>query len=188
MDVRDFFRSVKKEHVYYFFKDIMRCSPDVAGILSSLLTYKGALAVGSPVSSLLAMWSCKGMFDGLACLATENGFKFSTFVDDLTFSGAKIPASLPEEIGSICRRYGFSIQDEKTVFYKNGSAALITGVVVANGRVEPTYSRFRSIRKLSAILSKEGAHAIVNGKRAKRSLRGGLLEARRIARINVSAP
>lgn len=186
MDVQDFFRSVKREFVYYFFKDAMLCSPDVAGILSNLLTYKGALAVGSPVSSLLSMWSCKDMFDRLDSLAIKNGLRFSTFVDDLTFSGLKIPASFHEEIESTCRRYGLSIRKDKTKFYRNGMPALITGVIVANGGIEATYSRFRSIRKLSTILSEEGAHAIVNGKYAKRSLRGGLLEARRIGRISDS--
>lgn len=186
MDIQDFFRSVKKEHVYYFFKDVMQCSPDVAGILSNLLTYKGALAVGSPVSSLLAMWTCKGMFDRLESLAIENGLRFSTFVDDLTFSGSELPASLHEQIENICKHYGFTIRGDKTVFYKGGMPALITGVVVVGGRIEATYSRFRSIRKLSKILSEEGTHAVVNGKYAKRSLRGGLLEARRIIRVSDS--
>lgn len=180
MDLQDYFRSVKENQVYYFFKDIMRCAPDVSGILSRLLTYKGALAVGSPVSSILAMWVCVAMFDCLKDLADENGLLFSTFVDDLTFSGSAIPSSLHEKVESICRHHNLNIQRDKTSFYRNGKPALITGVIVGDGRVRAPHYRFRKIRMLSVVLSEKGRHAIVNGKLARHSLRGGLLEARRV--------
>lgn len=184
MDLKDYFRSVKREQVYYFFKEVMFCSADVAGILSKILTYQGALPVGSPISGLLAMWCCKSMFDRLDLMAKANDLTFSTFVDDLTFSGKNISSELKKKIRIICRNYGFSIHPDKTHLYKNGAPAIVTGIILHKGEIKPTYSRYRGIRKLSRILSHSGSHAVINGKYAKFSLRGGRLEAKRIIDIN----
>lgn len=184
MDLRDFFRSVKKHHVYFFFKDKLGCSPDVAGILSKLLTYQGALPVGSPVSALLAMWTCHSMFEDLNRLASEYNLKFSTFVDDLTFSGVLVPSGYPLLVERVCTKYGMSIREDKTVLYKSGVAATVTGVIIHKGNIKPPYSRYQNLRKLSVVLSRHGAHAVVNGKYAKYSFCGGLNEARLLRKIN----
>ncbi len=184
MDLRDFFRSVKRHHVYFFFKDKLCCSPDVAGILSNLLTYQRALPVGSPVSALLAMWVCHSMFESLDRLASEYQLKFSTFVDDLTFSGELVPSSYQLLVERICIQFGLSIREDKTVLYRNGMAASVTGVIIHGGSIKPPHSRYQNLRKLSAVLSQQGSHAVVNGKYAKYSLLGGRNEARLLRRIN----
>lgn len=177
MDLSDFFRSVKRHHVYFFFKDKMSCSPDVAGVLSNLLTYQGALPVGSPVSATLAMWVCHDMFERLSKLASEFQLKFSTFVDDLTFSGDLIPSGYPLLVERACVQSGLSVREDKTVLYRNGMAASVTGVIIHEGVIKVPHSRYQKIRKLSVVLSQQGAHAVVNGKFAKYSLLGGRNEA-----------
>lgn len=186
MDLKDFFRSVKRHQIYFFFKDKLKCSSDVAGILSNLLTYKGALPVGSPVSAILAMWACHTMFERLSELSTKYSLKFSTFVDDVTFSGDSVPGNYKLLVSRICLQSGFLIRDDKTFLYKNGMAALITGVIVNNGVIQPPYSRFQNLRRLSTILSQRGAHAIVNGKYAKNSFQGGRNEAMHLKRVSNS--
>lgn len=177
MDLKDFFRSVKRHHIYFFFKDKLRCSPDVAGVLSNLLTYKGALPVGSPASALLAMWVCQDMFSRLEQMATESHLKFTSFVDDLTFSGELISRSYVRLVDRICVEYGFSVNHGKTILYENGTPALVTGVIVHEGMIKPPYSRYRNLRKLSTVLSQQGSHAIINGKNVRSSFLGGLNEA-----------
>lgn len=184
MDLRDFFRSVKRHHVYFFFKDKMACSSDVAGVLSYLLTYQGALPVGSPVSATLAMWVCHTMFEQLNKLASSYALKFSTFVDDLTFSGDVVPSKFQLLVERICQQSGLSIREDKTFLYKNGMAASVTGVIIHNGSIKPPHSRYQNLRKLSTVLSQQGRHAVINGKYARYSFQGGRNETRLLRRIN----
>ncbi|MCK9719404.1 reverse transcriptase family protein [Pseudomonas syringae pv. syringae] len=185
MDLRDFFRSVKRHHVYFFFKDKLCCSPDVAGVLSNLLTYQGALPVGSPASAIIAMWACHTMFERLNQLASEYRLKFSVFVDDLTFSGEVVPGGYQSLVERICAQSGLSVREDKTVLYKHGTAASVTGVIIYAGAIKPPHSRYQNLRKLSAILSQQGAHAIVNGKHAKYSFQGGRNETMLLRNISI---
>ena len=184
MDLRDFFRSVKRHHVYFFFRDKLRCSPDVAGVLSNLLTYQGALPVGSPVSALLAMWVCHNMFERLSQLASDYQLKFSTFIDDLTFSGESIPGRYEAMVERICIQFGLSIREDKTFMYRKGRPATVTGVIIHEGKIKAPYSRYQNLRKLSAVLSQQGSDAVVNGKFAKYSFLGGRNEARLLRRTS----
>jgi RNA-directed DNA polymerase len=63
VDVRSFFRSVKRSTVLRFFTKQMLCALDVAGMLANLLTVDRQLATGSSASPILSYYAHKPMFD-----------------------------------------------------------------------------------------------------------------------------
>ena len=54
MDLRHFYPSVTKKSIYHFFHKVMKSSPDVAGILAALCTYKDHIPTGSRISMPLS--------------------------------------------------------------------------------------------------------------------------------------
>jgi len=66
IDIRKFFPSTRAQQVFHFFRDKMECAPDVAGVLTKLLTVDGHLATGSsasPILSYFAYWPAAGSVD-----------------------------------------------------------------------------------------------------------------------------
>lgn len=153
-DVKKFYPSTSEEAVFLFFLHQLKCAPDVAGLLAKLVCFRskpdapGCLPTGSPLSPLLSIYANKPMFDALAKLANENELKFTCYVDDLTFSGAKIPVSIGKRVASILKSHGHTMAIDKTRFFAKGVAKHITGVVVHNGKVAVPFGRFRKARNI----------------------------------------
>src|SRR3546814_18695653 len=71
----------------------MGCRADFAGILGDLCTFEGHLPTGSPLSPILAYYSYHDMWAELAAFCTANGYTLTVYVDDVTISGANVPAA-----------------------------------------------------------------------------------------------
>jgi RNA-directed DNA polymerase len=151
-DIKAFYPSVSSLLVRDFFRDKLKCAPDVATALAGLCTYNSALPTGSPLSPLLSYFSCEDMFESLNQLALRNGLAFTCYVDDLTFSGPKIPGDLESSIKSILRRYGHVLALKKTIKYKAYSPKSVTGCILHNDAVHVPYTRFRKARALAAAI------------------------------------
>jgi hypothetical protein len=66
LDLKKFYPSVDGARVSRFFTGTMRCSPDVAGLLTRLCTFENHVPTGSCVSQLLAFYAAKPLFDELS--------------------------------------------------------------------------------------------------------------------------
>ena len=80
-------------------------SPDVAYVMtnrSNLLQEKCPQA--ARISMAMAFWANKDMFDELSNLATSNSLVFTAYVDDVAFSGSKIPKGFATQT----KMYSFS--------------------------------------------------------------------------------
>lgn len=131
VDIKDYFTATPSRRVYWFFNDVMRCSPDVAAILAHLLTVSGHIATGSPVSPILSFYSFYDMWRDIGALAAEHSCKITVYIDDLTVSGAIVPEHLMWKIRRRIHRSGLRYHKERRF---TGRFAEVTGVVIRDGK------------------------------------------------------
>lgn len=180
-DVKAFYPSTSEQTVFLFFLHQLKCAPDVAGLLSRLVCYRaipdkpGCLPTGSPLSPLLSIYANKPMFDALERLARERDLKFTCYVDDLTFSGAVVPANLERRVASIVKSHGHALANAKSRFFGKGMPKHITGVVLHQGKVAVPFGRFKKARRIEMAISK--AEELPEKIRLMRKLSGLLGEA-----------
>ncbi len=160
-DVKSFYPSTSEDAVFRFFKNQLRCAADIAGLLAKLVCFRkiaeglGCLPTGSPLSPLLSIYANKPMFDALAQLALDHNLKFTCYVDDLTFSGSRLPARLKRRVTSIIESHGHKVATEKTKIFLKGFPKHITGVVIHKGKVSVPFGRFRKARKIEQAIKNE---------------------------------
>lgn len=133
MDISKFYPSCKRAYVFNVFKDknYYALPGDIAGLIADILTYKGHIPTGSPVSGLLAFWSYYDCFNEIYLYSKTNNFEMSLYVDDITFSGEKHPTRLfRRKIRDILNRYGLQSNDKKLKIYKTFLPKLVTGVII----------------------------------------------------------
>ena len=88
-DLHAFYDSCSRESVYRLFKDRFKCSSDVSALLSDLTTLtledgSTVIPTGSPCAQLVAFLAYQDMFNELHNLASNHGYKFSLYVDDVS--------------------------------------------------------------------------------------------------------
>lgn len=159
MDIKAFYDACEREHVYRFFNEKMRCSKDVAAILTDICTFDGGIPTGSPASQIVAYFAYEEMFLEIASIAKSYGCLFSLYVDDMTFSSSDdFPwGKLSSDINSVLRRYGHSLKRSKTQYYPSKMYKVITGVALSpNGELRATNSlRLRILNNLHALKESE---------------------------------
>lgn len=133
VDIKKFYPSVDSGRVYRFFFETLRCSPDVAGLLTKLTTFEGHVPTGSCVSQLLAFFAAKPMFDELDRRASEDGLVFSCYVNDMTFSGFRATPGFLWAVKQIIHSHGFGYHKEHC--YTAEQQKVVTGVMVERDRI-----------------------------------------------------
>lgn len=160
-DIRRFYPSTLKSHVFNFFAYQLKCAPDVAALLATLICYKDAssgrdgLPTGSPLSPILSLFANKPMFDELSDIAATHGLVFTCYVDDLTFSGTIIPKGLPHLVSAILGKNGHLLSTEKTKIFRKYQAKHVTGVVLLHKNIYVPHCRFKKARAVAAALKVE---------------------------------
>ncbi len=172
VDVKAYFTSTLRRRVFWFFKSIMQCEPDVAAILARLLTVNGHVPTGSPVSPILCFYAFYDMWHEIAELARAQGCKITVYMDDLTVSGPAVPEWLMWKIRQKIHSRGLLYHKERRF---TGGFAEVTGVVLRDGRtVLPNRQRKRAheiatqIRALSDGEERQGLQRRLTGLRAQR--------------------
>ncbi|MDB1145337.1 MAG: reverse transcriptase family protein [Alcaligenaceae bacterium] len=128
-DIRSFFQSTTKAMVFKFFRKKMLCSRAVSEYLAHLCTLDNALPLGSQVSMRLAYFANMDMFEQLFLLAQSHNLRMSVYVDDITFSGDKIPKGFKGQVAQIVHRHGHKIKRNKTKCYSQNKKE-ITGIMI----------------------------------------------------------
>ncbi|MDC2857348.1 reverse transcriptase family protein [Delftia sp. DT-2] len=161
-DIKRFYPSTSQSHVTQFFFKEMKCSADVATLLGKILCYRsgsdntGRLPTGSPASPIVSIYANKAMFDALNNLARASDLIFTCYVDDLTFSGKKLPPRLHRRVNSIVLNNGHNLKDAKTIVFGKGMVKHITGVAIKDGKIAVPHSRFFKARKIEEKISRAG--------------------------------
>ena len=155
LDLTAFFPSISRNTVYRFFYEDMKCSADVASILTSLTTVDlsqttsrnnmavytfldnksikctNHLMTGAPTSQVLSYLVNHKMFDEMHALAEKRSITMTVYVDDITFSSVqKITRDFKDRILRIIDKYGFQVSRPKIKSYSKQYPKLVTGVVI----------------------------------------------------------
>lgn len=127
IDLKDFFKRISHHHVHKMFLNI-GCSIGVAHTLTKLTTIFGSLPQGAPTSSVIANLVFRNTAIELEEYARGHGLRFSSFVDDQTFSAEKDFQELTAQILFILRKNGFLPCNNK-IHYRRKFCE-ITGIYV----------------------------------------------------------
>ncbi len=137
LDIEQYFRSTPARSVYWFFHKRMKCSQDIAGILTKLSTYKDHLPTGSPLSPLLSYFSHIDMWEAIENIVNGYGCSLTVYMDDVTISGENVSDKLIWEVKKQFHRFGLRSNKKKEKSYFNARRACeITGVVIKNGELK----------------------------------------------------
>ena len=147
-DLEKFFPSTTARQVFSFFQEDLLCKQDIAGLLTDLCTYGGALPTGAPSSPILSYWANRRLFETLEDRAKALGLNFSVYIDDITFSGNSIPQSLSDQVDGIVEKHGHKLSEDKTRIYNYDTVKHVTGVEIHRGMLRVPYKRFRKFRKM----------------------------------------
>lgn len=174
IDLTAFFPSISRETVFRFFVDDLRCSSDVADILTNIttidldkatvkdmnsvnrflekknVTCRNHMISGSPSSQIMCYLVNHHMFDEMQETAAAYGATMTIYVDDVAFSSEnRFSYHFRRKIFAIIRKYGYQISDKKVKLYTKTHPKLVTGVIIdSNG--QPTVKnslRLKVIKK-----------------------------------------
>ena len=158
VDIKKFYDNCKREYVYRFFRDKMLNPPDVAEILTNIVTYEGGIPTGCPTSQLLAYYAYEDMFTEIKQIADDHGCLFSLYVDDMTFSSENPfnADSLKRAVDIVLRRYGHRPKYIKIKYYSKNEPKPITGTIVTKNNTlvtpnklqEKVYKGFQDVKNL----------------------------------------
>ncbi|QXE92552.1 reverse transcriptase family protein [Geomonas subterranea] len=148
LDIKKFYPSVTRAKVVTFFRETMKCEPDISAILANITTCDDHIPTGSSLSQVLAYLSCKEMFDALHDLSQEAGVTFTCYVDDLTFSGDRISKKwIYDRVKPMINKFG--MRSHKDKHFRAGQVKEITGVIVDGCIVKVCNRMHQSIHKLT---------------------------------------
>ncbi|MBX2804091.1 MAG: RNA-directed DNA polymerase [Myxococcales bacterium] len=150
LDLRDFFPSVHYPRVFGLFRSL-GFSPETSTVLSLLCTEaeveevqldgrrwfvhasERRLPQGSPCSPALTNLVCRRLDRRLTGLATQLGFTYTRYADDLTFSSTRDNAQvnrLIRAVEHIVDDESFTVHPDKTRIMRRGRRQEVTGLVV----------------------------------------------------------
>ena len=171
IDLTAFFPSISRESVRSFFLSDLKCSPDVATILTNLTTIDlskarmrnpqeiydflsaknvkctNHLISGAPTSQILSYLVNHKMFDEMQNQADKSSIIMTVYVDDVTFScDQRISREFKRRILKIVEEYGFQTANSKVRTYTKNYPKLVTGVIIdPNGHLTVKNSLRKSI-------------------------------------------
>lgn len=153
VDIASFFPSVTNEQVYFIWKEVLNCSTDIAILLTRLTTFERHLPQGAATSTPLANILICTIYRKIRLECERIGIKYSTWVDDLAFSGLNARGIIPVVINTL-NRAGLRVSRRKIHVMGAGSRKLLNGIIVGKypGILRENLSRIRS-----------GIHKLVSG-------------------------
>lgn len=121
MDIKSYYKSSKREHVFRFLHYNANIAADVAWLITDLVTYKGFVPTGSPSSQAIAFWSHIDTFNKISESAQQEDHQFSLYVDDMGFSSkhGKIHGNTHLKIGNLLKKTDLKLKRSKVKYSKN---------------------------------------------------------------------
>ena len=150
VDIKSFFRRITNRQVYEVWKSTLNCSPKIAALLTQLTTFERHLPQGAPTSSLLANLVMYSIDRPVREECARRGVQYSTWVDDLAFSGREAREVISVVVETL-RRAGFSVSHRKLKIMGPGTRKVLNGILMGRfpGVLPDRIARLRSgIHKL----------------------------------------
>jgi RNA-directed DNA polymerase len=152
IDIRQCFPSISNKQVYRVWRDLLGCSGCVAALLTRLTTFERHLPQGAPTSPLLANLFIWMIDEPIRALCADLGLVYSTWIDDLAFSGLRAREVIQPTI-SILAAERLGVSRRKVRVMGDRAVKLLTGTRLGIDRIRSSRelnSRVRSaVHKLS---------------------------------------
>lgn len=164
LDIEEFFPSITRDRVFGMLQAYpISASTPVARYLANLTTYKGKLPQGAPTSPILANLLCRRLDSRLFKWARQNGYVYSRYADDLTFSTNRDSVPDPDRafIDKVVEDEGFEVNDEKKRLMPYYKRQMVTGLVV-NEKLNLPREKLRGLRALLHNIKVHGWQSQVN--------------------------
>lgn len=161
LDIRKFFPSTPQRRVFWFFRTVMQCERDIAGLLANLACYQEHLPTGSPLSPIMAYFAYYDLWARIAAFCKDRGYTFTVYIDDVTISGARVPKADIWQIQQMIHGMGLRYHKEKTFV---DQPAEITGVVLRDGRLVAPFRQHKKMYEVKAMLAdatEDDRHALL---------------------------
>ena len=130
LDIKKFYPSTKGWHVYDFFHNVMKCSPDIAAILKDIAIYNDHVPTGSCLSQKIAFFAHYELFNDIDKLSTEFNLTFTCFVDDINLSGKFASKFHLNKVRVMLKHRGLQSHPKKERLYKKHQPKVVTGSIV----------------------------------------------------------
>jgi RNA-directed DNA polymerase len=128
IDIKNFFPSIDNRRVYSIWTSLLGCTPRIAAILTRLTTRNHYLPQGSSTSTMLANLALLSIDKPIRDACERAGVQYSTWVDDLAFSGANSRDIIPVVLETL-RSKGFNLSRRKIEIMGPGSRKVLNGVL-----------------------------------------------------------
>lgn len=129
LDIKSFFPSINPRHVFFIWRRLLNCSPRFSSILTRLTTFERRLPQGAPTSTYLANLLITSIDHEICVACATEGVLYSTWVDDLAFSGPNAPLVIQTAV-SVLQQAGFAVSHRKLKVMRPGSRKILNGIVV----------------------------------------------------------
>ncbi|MFB2768075.1 reverse transcriptase family protein [Pelatocladus sp. BLCC-F211] len=150
LDIEKYFPSTTSKRVYWFFHKRMKCSSDVAGILTKLSTYKEHLPTGSPLSPILSYFAHIDMWEDINDIVESAGCTLTVYMDDVTISGNSVTGELIWQIKKQFHRCGLRSNKKKEKYYVGKKSREVTGIIIQRNTLKTPnrqHKKMYNIRK-----------------------------------------
>jgi len=143
VDIKQFYPQTTQEDIWRWAYYSLGIREDVAGLIAKLVAIDGKMPFGSPISPVLTSLVHRPMFDQVHSICQASGLTMTLWVDDLTISGNAIAGDVIVSVRDAIRDGGF--QTHRIEKLNSARPIIITGVPVANGRVQAPRSLHKRI-------------------------------------------
>jgi len=154
MDIEDFFGSINKSMINAIFNKI-GYSAAVSKLLTELCSLYDSLPQGAPTSPALSNIVCRSLDKRFLGFALKNGFRYTRYADDISFSGDLPVGSLIQFVRKVLNEHGFQVNDAKTRLMHKGRQQKVTGIIVNEKLQAPRLIR-RKLRQEVFFIKKFG--------------------------------
>lgn len=149
LDLKDFFNNIKRENVFYLFREI-GYNNYISNILSNICTFNEVLPQGGVTSPSISNLICKRLDRRLENLASKRDITYTRYADDLIFScnDEVLLIKIKNVILDILKSEGMEINKLKTKFVRPGSRKKITGLHIDKNKVVVPRDTKRRVRAM----------------------------------------
>lgn len=150
LDFSSYFPSISHHRVFHLFRHDLKCSYEVASLLTKLCILDGCVPQGSSTSMDIANLVCRDLDLWLEAVSKSYGIKYTRYVDDLTFSGKYIPKRFLEKVKNIIKsKRWLSLNNKKESLNGRNQTQTVTGLNVKyqTPRISRSFKRSVKIRK-----------------------------------------
>ena len=142
IDIKSWFPSITSNDVHFVWYTVLKCSREIADLLTSLTTFNGHLPQGSPASMALSNLVLYSIDLPIRRAAASLGVNYSCWVDDLVFSGENARRMIPV-VKSTLKVAGFKISQPKLKVMGTTKQKVINGIIPGRKPSIPKQTRER---------------------------------------------